>query len=109
MGDFPDFDTEYKWAAIPKEVWAEADKWLQSGGREGRRLADALTRHNDRQRRAQEQADGANSANAEASTGSARGNGKPTTFFSREDVSRMSVEEIQQHRKAIAESEKHWK
>jgi len=109
LGEFPEYDTPEKWDAIPKEVWAEAEKWLDTGGREGRRLADALTRHNWKQNQAQQQASEANQANAAASTGSVKGQGKSGAFFTREQVANMSREEIQSNYNAIKESEKHWK
>ncbi len=109
LEEFPDYDTEEKLAAIPKEVWAEADKWMKSGGREGRRLADAMARHNWKQSMAQNEANQANQANAEASTGSVKGQGKNGTFFTREQVANMSREEIRTNYNAIKESEKHWK
>jgi hypothetical protein len=109
MSEFPEYDTEEKWKAIPKEVWAEAEKWLATGGREGRRLADAFTRHNWKQNVAQQQANDANQANAASSTGSAKGQGKAQTFFTREQVANMSREEIQSNYPAIKESEKRWK
>jgi len=107
--EFPDYNTEEKWKAIPREVFAEAEKWLKSGGREGRRLADALTRYNDKQRRAQTQANDANHANADSSTGSAKGQGKSGTFFTRDQVTAMSREEIRSNYEAVKESEKRWK
>jgi hypothetical protein len=105
LSEFPEQDP----AAIPKEVWAEADRWLKTGGREGRRLADALTRHNWKQGQAQQQADGANRLNADSSTGSAKGQQKSGAHFTREQVANMSREEIQSNYTAIKESEKHWK
>ncbi len=77
LSEYPDIEPE----TIPREVWGESEKWLKSGGREGRRLADALMRHNWKQGQAQEQATQANQANATASTGSARGQGTPTGDF----------------------------
>ena len=109
MTEFPEYDTEEKWKSIPKEVWADADKWLKSGGREGRRLADALAKHNLKQMQAQNQAAQANQANADSSTGSARGQAKSGTFFTREQVANMSREEIKQNYNAIKESEGRWK
>lgn len=109
LSEFPDYDTEEKWLNIPKEVWTEADKWLKSGGREGRRLADALMRYNWKQNIAQQQASEANQANAEASTGSVKGQGKSGTFFTREQVAAMSRDEIKSNYEAIKESEKRWK
>lgn len=107
--EFSEYDTEEKWKAIPKEVWAESEKWLKSGGREGRRLADALTRYNDRQRKEQERAAQANQANADSSMGSVKGQGKSGTFFTREQVAAMGREEIKTNYDAIKESEKRWK
>ena len=109
LEEFPDQNTEEAWAKIPAEVWAEADRWLKTGGREGRRLADALTRHNRKQAQAQQQANDANSANANASTGSVKGQAKSGAFFTREQVANMSREEIRTNYNAIKESEKHWK
>lgn len=109
MTEFPEYDTEEKWEAIPKEVWSEADKWLKSGGREGRRLADALAKHNLKQMQAQNQATQANQSNANSSMGSARGQAKSGTFFTREQVANMSREEIKANYNAIKESEGHWK
>jgi hypothetical protein len=109
LEEFPDHNTEEAWGKIPAEVWAEADKWLKTGGREGRRLADALTRHNWKQNMAQNQANQANQANAETSTGSVKGQAKNGAFFTREQVANMSREEIRTNYNAIKESEKHWK
>jgi hypothetical protein len=109
LTEFSDYTTEEKMATVPKEVWAEADKWLKSGGREGRRLVDALTRYNWKQSMAQQQANDANQANADTSTGSAKGQGKSGTFFTREQVANMSREEIRANYPAIKESEKRWK
>lgn len=109
LEEFPDQNTEEAWAKIPAEVWAEADRWLKTGGREGRRLADALTRYNWKQAQAQQQANDANSANANASTGSVKGQAKSGAFFTREQVANMSREEIRTNYNAIKESEKHWK
>lgn len=107
--EFPDYSTDEKLGAIPSEVWAEANKWLTSGGREGRRLADAMTRHNWKQSMAQDQAAQANQANAESSTGSAKGQTKPGSFFTRDQVANMSRDEIRTNYAAIKESEKRWK
>ncbi|HBV95791.1 MAG: hypothetical protein JL50_10895 [Peptococcaceae bacterium BICA1-7] len=107
--EFPDYNTEEKWKTIPREVFVEAEKWLKSGGREGRRLADALTRYNWKQNMAQQQASEANQANAEASTGSVKGQAKSGTFFTRDQVANMSREEIRANYNAIKESEKRWK
>lgn len=109
MTEFPEYDTEEKWKTIPPEVYAEADKWLQSGGREGRRLADALAKYNLKQMQAQNQATQANQANADSSTGSVKGQGRTQTFFTREQVANMSREEIQANYTVIKESEKRWK
>ncbi len=109
LTEFPEYDTEEKWKTIPPEVYAEADKWLQSGGREGRRLADALAKHNLRQIQAQDQAAQANQANADSSMGSVKGQGKTQTYFTREQVANMSREEIRANYAAIKESEKRWK
>ena len=89
LTEFPEQDP----AAIPKEVWAEADKWLKSGGREGRRLADALTRHNFKQSMAQQQAEQANQSNAAASTGSVKTQGMPKGPLTEEMVENMSDKE----------------
>lgn len=109
MTEFPDYNTEEKWKTIPPEVYKEAEKWLTSGGKEGRRLADALTRYNWKQSMAQQQANDANQANAEASTGSVKGQAKSGTFFTRDQVANMSREEIRANYNAIKESEKRWK
>lgn len=89
---FDEFFEEYKEYAdpekskgIPKEVLADAQKWLQTNGREGRRLVDAMIRYERGQRIAEEQKAQANQANAQASTGSVKGNGLPDSgFISRE-------------------------
>jgi hypothetical protein len=109
MTEFSEYDTEEKWKGIPKEVWAESEKWLKSGGREGRRLADALTRYNWKQNMAQQKANDANQANADSSTGSVKGQGKTGSYFTREQVAAMSREEIRENYAAIKESEKRWK
>lgn len=90
LSEFPDIDL----VSIPQEVFADANKWLESGGREGRRLADALTRHQDRQRRAQEQANAANQTNAAASTGSVKTQGTPKGTLTEEMVENMSPQEL---------------
>lgn len=90
LSEFPEQDP----ATIPKEVWAEADKWLKTGGREGRRLADALTRHNWQQNIAQQKAEQANQANAEASTGSVKTQGIPKGSLTEEMVENMSPQEL---------------
>jgi hypothetical protein len=90
LGDFPGVDA----ATIPQEVFAEAEKWLFSGGREGRRLADAMTRYQDRQRRAQEQANAANQTNAAASTGSVKTQGTPKGTLTEEMVENMTPQEL---------------
>jgi hypothetical protein len=92
--EFPDYDTPEKLQSIPKEVWIEADKWLKSGGREGRRLADALTRYNWKQSMAKEQVNQSNQANAAGSTGSVRGQGKPSTGLTEEMIAEMSPQEL---------------
>jgi len=89
LSEFPDHTPE----TIPKEVWAEANKWLQSGGREGRRLADALTRHNWKQNQAQTQAAEANQNNAAASTGSVKGQGVPKGPLTEEMIENMTDKE----------------
>lgn len=93
LGEFPDYNTEEKWAAIPKDVWADAEKWLKTGGREGRRLADAMTRHNWRQNQAQQQASEANQANAMASTGSVKAAAPPKGPLTEEMVEAMTDKE----------------
>lgn len=90
LTEFPDHDP----ATIPKEVFAEADKWLKSGGREGRRLADAMTRHNWQQNIAQQKAEHANQANAETSTGSVKTQGIPKGSLTEEMVENMSPQEL---------------
>lgn len=93
LAEFSDYDTEEKWAAIPKEVWADAEKWLQTGGREGRRLADGLTRYNFKQNMAQEQANDANQANAAASTGSVKAQAPPKGPLTEEMIENMTDKE----------------
>lgn len=89
LEEFPDQDFE----AIPKEVFAEAEKWLKTGGREGRRLADAMTRHNWKQNMAQQQASEANQANAAASTGSVKAAAPPKGPLTEEMVEAMTDQE----------------
>lgn len=107
--EFPDYTTKEKLDTIPKEVWAEADKWLKSGGREGRRLADALTRYNFKQQMTQQQTQQANEANANSSTGSVRTSGQTGKFFTEEQVKSMPQEEVNKNYDAIMESMKRWK
>ena len=90
---FPSMNSEEAWATIPKEVWAEADKWLKTGGREGSRLAVALASYNYEKSLAQEQASEANQANAAASTGSVKGQGTPKGPLTHEMVEAMSDKE----------------
>jgi hypothetical protein len=92
--EFPEYDTPEKWQAIPKEVWGEADKWLKTGGREGRRLADALTRHNFRQSMAKDQVNQSNQANAAVSTGSVKSQGPPSGGLTDEMVANMDPREL---------------
>jgi hypothetical protein len=92
--EFPEYDSPEKWQAIPKEVWGEADKWLKSGGREGRRLADALTRHNWRQSMAKDQVNQSNQANAAVSTGSVKSQGPPSGGLTDEMVANMDPREL---------------
>lgn len=79
LKEFPDQNTEEAWKAIPKEVFAEADKWLKSGGKEGRRLADAFIYHQRKAELQQQQIQQANNKNAETSTGSVKNVTKPKT------------------------------
>lgn len=93
LDEFPDYNTEESWAKIPAEVWVEADKWMKSGGREGRRLADALTRHNWKQTMAQDTANQVNQTNAAASTGSVKTQGAPKGKLTEEMIEAMTDKE----------------
>lgn len=93
LSEFPDHNTEEAWGKIPADVWSDAEKWLQTGGREGRRLADGLTRHNWKQGQAQQQAETANQANAASSTGSVKAQAPPKGPLTQEMVEKMSDKE----------------
>lgn len=108
--EFSDYvnDSE-KMKSIPKEVWMEANKWLDSGGKEGRRLSDALIRHIQKEQLLQSQTNDANIRNASNSTGSVKSSGENQPFFTQEQVENMSRTEIRNNYDAIQESKKHWK
>jgi hypothetical protein len=106
--DFLEAYPDVKPTDIPPEVWKEV--------KAGKNLTDAYVRHENKLLKAErekfqqlQQTQQADKANAAASTGSARSNGKTGEFFTREQVSAMSRDEIQQNYNAIKESEKHWK
>jgi hypothetical protein len=108
--EFPDYANDpEKMKTIPQDVWADADKWLKSGGKEGRSLTDALVRYHRKQQMLEQANRQANGTNAAASTGSVRTDGKSQVFFTREQVEKMSMQEIMNNYDAIKESEKHWK
>jgi hypothetical protein len=86
LNEFKDYGSEEKWKTIPPEVFAEADKWLKTGGREGRRLADAFARYNYTKLISQQQAATANQTNAASSTGSVKGNGLPDSGYISKEV-----------------------
>lgn len=99
-------DTEAK--DIPQSVWDEVHK--------GKSLVDAFTRHENqtlKQKLAEaekkKQIDQQNNENAASSTGSVTGNGdgKPS-FFTKEQVSKMSNAEVNKNWNAIMESQKKW-
>jgi colicin import membrane protein len=102
---FPDVDPK----DIPPKVWEEVGK--------GKSLVDAYTRHENQKlkeqlkqfQQAQETAQ-KNQENSESSTGSVTGNdtGK-TPFFTREQVAKMTTEEVMKNYDAIMTSRKHWK
>jgi hypothetical protein len=106
--EFADAYPDLKGEDIPPEVWLEV--------KGGKNLLDAYIKHENKLLRdqlngvqAKEQAAQANQANAESSTGSARGQAKSGTFFTREQVANMSREEIKSNYNAIKESEGRWK
>ncbi|NLO46753.1 MAG: hypothetical protein GX111_00310 [Clostridiales bacterium] len=86
LSDFPEYESEEKWQTIPKEVFAEARKWIDTNGVEGRRLTDAFSRHVYNQTMKQQQKDQANQINAGSSTGSAKGQGTPDVGFISKEV-----------------------
>ena len=93
---------------IPTEVWQEVEK--------GKPLKYAFMEYgystmNDRIAKLEQQfqTQQANQKNAESSTGSVKTSGKPTTFFTREQVEAMTTEEVYRNYDAIMESKKHWK
>ena len=86
LQEFPDYGTEDKWKTIPPEVFADAKKWVDTDGREGRRLSDAFAKHKYLQVLKQQQAGQANADNAASSTGSARGTDAPATGFISKEV-----------------------
>ena len=110
LTEFPDYTDAEKQKSIPKEVWADADKWLKSGGREGRRLADALTRHNFKQSLTQQRTTQANQANADASTGSVKGDKVPNTFISKAafEANKSDQAWVRNNLAEIEKSMKHW-
>lgn len=110
--EFPDYTTEEKLKSIPKEIWAEADKWLKTGGKEGRRLVDALTRHNFKNLQTQQLNQNANEKNADSSTGSVKNNGKlPQGFISKEDfeANKRNQQWMNTNYDSLVSSMKHWK
>lgn len=81
LNEFPEYASEEKWKTIPKEVFAEAKKWIDSNGVEGRRLSDAFSRHIYNLTVKQQQKEQANQLNAGSSTGSVKGIGTPDVGF----------------------------
>jgi hypothetical protein len=101
---YPDIKPEQ----VPAEVWQEVNK--------GASLLNAYTRYENKLLRdqisksqQQQQTQQANEKNAGSSTGSAKSTGKPGAFFTREQVSTMTRDEIRENYQVIKESEKHWK
>ncbi len=79
LKDFPQYTEANAAKNVPPAVFAEGRKWLETNGREGRRLSDAMYAHLYRQNVQQQQTQQANAANAQSSTGSVRGPGAPAT------------------------------
>lgn len=101
---FPDVKPE----DIPESVWNDVEK--------GKSLVDAFTRYENQQLKEklsklseQKQTEQQNQENAQSSTGSVTGNGdsKPVRF-TREQVAKMSTDEVNKNWKAIQESMKTW-
>lgn len=101
---FPDAKPE----DIPESVWQEVEQ--------GKSLVDAYTRHENQQLKEQleqlkekQEIEKQNEENAESSTGSLTGKGEgKQPYFTREQVAKMSTEEVNKNWKTINESMKKW-
>jgi hypothetical protein len=93
--DFPDLIADQeKLKTIPREVYEEAEKWLNSGGKEGRRLSDAYSRHLKKQEALVSKNLEASEKNAQAAAGSVRSKGKAETPLTDEMVANMTPQEL---------------
>jgi len=101
---FPDVKPE----DIPQSVWEEV--------KQGKSLVDAYTRYENQLLRQQleglqgkKEVEKKNEENKQATTGSVTGQGDgKQPYFTKEQVEKMSVEEINKNWKAIMESQKQW-
>lgn len=102
---YPDVKAE----DIPATVWAEVDK--------GKSLVDAYARHENQTLRQQlaeatkaREIEALNAQNAASSTGSVTGQGAApaTTFYTLEQVQKMSQAEVNRNYEGIMESQKKW-
>lgn len=102
---FPDVKPE----DIPESVWKDVEE-------NGKSLVDAYTRYENQLLKEQlaklqegKVKEKQNEENANSTTGSVTGKGDgKQPYFTREQVEKMSVEEINKNWKAIMESQKHW-
>ncbi len=101
---YPDLDAN----TVPATVWVDYNN--------GKDLVDSYARHENaslKQRLAEieqkQQIEQLNQANANSSTGSLTGNGSAApSFFTLEQVQKMSQSEVDKNYKAIMESQKKW-
>jgi hypothetical protein len=105
LDTFPDTDPK----DIPASVWEEVDK--------GKSLVDAYTKHENQTLKTKlaelekgKEIDQQNEENAQSSTGAINNKGDAgNAYFTREQVAKMSTEEVNNHWKTINESMKKWK
>jgi hypothetical protein len=102
--------------SLPEDVWAESEKYEASKGKEGKSLIDSYTRYENqslKQKLAEleesKKIDAKNEENAQSSTGSiSNGGGEQKAHFTREQVAKMSTEEVNKNWAAINQSMKKW-
>jgi hypothetical protein len=105
LDTFPDTDPK----GIPQSVWSEVEK--------GKSLVDAYTKFENQTLKQQledlkkgKEIEQQNAENAQSSTGAINNKGDNNqAYFTREQVAKMSTEEVNKHWKTINESMKKWK
>lgn len=101
--DFQNFLEAYpdvKPDSIPVNVWQEVEQ--------GKSLVDAYMKHENRLLKQKLNIEQKNQENAGASIGSIKSDGNSSTFYTKEQVSKMSTKEVNENWKAINESMKKW-